>query len=345
MEIEKIKVSVILPVYNGEIFLREAVSSILTQTYSNFELIIINDCSTDGTANILKEFESDLRVRVIENETNLKVVRTLNKGIELARGDYIARMDADDISHPQRFKKQVDFLDENPQIDICGTWVQTIGTESKMMRAAIEHEHIKVRLFFLNPIFHPAVMFRRNSFASNKLVYDEQYTNAEDYGLWAKAIDIVRFANIPEVLLKYRIHNDNVSVFKESNKAVLDKIHFKIYADFLSKLHISFTQRELDMHRKLGMVQVGQLSQIELEEYFVWLKKLTIANNRVKYFNKACFSNVILSYMLYLIKQSASVKQAFKLAYKILGHLYHLNDCANFFLSRTRVKLLPAKSF
>ena len=188
-------------------------------------------------------------------------------------------------------------------------------------------------------------MFRKGSFADNGLTYDEQYTNAEDYGLWVKAIDKVKFANIPEVLLKYRIHDANVSVFKESNQAVLDQIHFEIYGWFLSKLRVDFSQRELIMHRKLGMVKVGPLQLLELEEYLTWLKKLTIANNAVQYFSTSYFSNVILSYILYLIKQTASVTQALKLAYKVLGHLYQLNDCANFFLSRTMVKLRPVKSF
>ncbi|MGY3211547.1 glycosyltransferase family 2 protein [Mucilaginibacter sp. HD30] len=345
MEIQKIKISVILPVFNGEKFLKEAVRSILNQTYTNFELIIIDDCSTDATPDILTQFNSDVRVRVIRNKANLKVVKTLNKGIQLSHGEYIARMDADDISHPERLEKQVAFLESNPTIGICGTWVETFGAENKVMRAAIEHEHIKVRLFFVNPMFHPSIMFRRDVLQANASVYDEQYTNAEDYGLWVRLIDKVKFANIPTVLLKYRIHDTNVSVFKESNKAVLDSIHFNIYSIFLNKLGINFSQRELIMHRKLGMVQVGHLQLLELEEYLIWLKKLTIANNNVAYFDKAHFGNVILSYILYVTKQTSSITQSLKLAYKVLGHLYEINDCANFFISRTKVKLRPVKSF
>jgi glycosyltransferase involved in cell wall biosynthesis len=334
----------VLPVYNAGNFLQEAVKSILDQTYTDFELIIINDCSTDNSAAILDRF-NDPRIRLFSNDTNLKVVKTLNKGISLARGKYIARMDADDISHPKRFEKQVAFLEQHSEIDLCGTWVQTFGSESNVMRAATEHEHIKVRLFFVNPMFHPAVMFKKDSFEKFGLTYDEHYTNAEDYGLWVKAIDALKFANLPEVLLKYRIHDTNVSVFKESNKKILDEIHYSIYTRFLKQLKVDFNDQELLMQRKLGMVNVGKLELNELEEYLLWLKKLTVANNADGYFDAGYFRDVIFSYILYLVKQTTTPVQAAKMAYKILGNFYNLSDAAGFFISRTKVKLQPVEKF
>jgi glycosyltransferase involved in cell wall biosynthesis len=337
-------ISVILPVFNAEKYLKDSIESLFAQSFSDFELIIIDDCSTDNSFEILEGF-SDPRIRLYRNDKNLRVVKTLNKGLELAQGKYIARMDADDIAHPERFQQQINYFDKNPDIDIVGTWVQTFGTENDIMRAAVEHEHIKVRLFFLNPMFHPAVMFKRESFLENDLWYEDYYNNAEDYGLWVKAIDKVKFANIPQILLKYRIHATNVSVLKASNKQVLNDIHFHIYQTFLRKLNVDATSQELDMHRKLGSVQVEFLTSPELTEYVQWLKKLTMANIEVKYFNQFYFSNVILSYLLYLSGKTDSRITAIKLIKEMMGDLFNIGDFTRFFISRTRNKLKPVNKF
>jgi glycosyltransferase involved in cell wall biosynthesis len=337
-------ISVILPVFNAEKYLKDSIESLLAQSFGDFELIIIDDCSTDKSFEILKTF-ADPRIRLYRNDENLKVVKTLNKGLKLAQSKFIARMDADDIAHPQRFEQQIKFFDKNPDVDIVGTWVQTFGTESDIMRAAIEHDHIKVRLFFLNPMFHPVVMFKRDSFLNNDLWYRDFYSNAEDYGLWVEAIDKVKFANIPQILLKYRIHATNVSVLKASNKQVLNDIHFHIYQTFLGKLSLSATSQELDMHRKLGSVQVGLLTTSELSAYVMWLRKLILANMEVKYFNQFYFSNVILSYLLYLSGKTESRITALKLIQEMVGNLFSISDCAKFLISRTRNKLQPVKKF
>ncbi len=123
------KISVVLPVYNSEKYIAEAVQSILDQTFTDFELLIINDASTDGTLQILESFKDD-RLKIINNPTNLKVVKSLNKGLELAQGEFIARMDADDIAYPQRFEKQIAYFKKYPQVDVCGTWVQAFGDDN-----------------------------------------------------------------------------------------------------------------------------------------------------------------------------------------------------------------------
>lgn len=339
------QISVILPVYNTEQYIKEAVESILNQTFTDFELLVLNDASTDKTLEILEQF-NDPRLKIITNEQNLKVVKTLNKGLAIAQGKYIARMDADDIAHPQRFEKQVHFFNKHPNIDFVGTWVQTFGSESNLMRAATEHEHIKVRLFFLNPIFHPAVMFKRESFEKYGFKYDEKYTNAEDYGMWVKAIDHIKFANIPEVLLKYRVHASNVSVIKASNRAVLDEIHYDIYKYFLKKLGISsYTQQDLLMHRKLGLVEVEALDLSQLNSYLQWLKKLVVANNQSKYFDKVFFNMVIMSYLLYVIRRTKPARPALQLGIKAFNSIFNVADLIRFVVNRTRVNLKRAKTF
>lgn len=338
------KLSVVLPVYNSEKYVKEAIDSIINQTFTDFELLLINDASTDGSLHVIEQYE-DPRIRIINNEVNLKVVKSLNKGLSLARGEFIARMDADDVAHPRRFEKQLDYFNKHPEVDLCGSWVQTFGSESKILKAATEHEHIKARLLFLNPMFHPAIMFRRESFERHNLRYDEEFTNAEDYGLWVNAIDKIRFGNVPEILLKYRVHDTNVSVLKESNKKVLDEIHFSIFSHFLDKLKLNYSEDELWMQRKLGLVDTGHLTFGKFNEYLQWLKKLVVANNSTAYFDKKHFRNVIISFILYLIRQTKSPIRAAGIAVAMFSGLYGYQDCFKFFSDRAKVRFAKAASF
>lgn len=163
------KVTVLMPVYNGEEYLREAIESILFQSFGNFEFLIIDDGSTDDSINIIASY-TDPRIRVITNGENIGIARALNKGIELARGKYIARMDSDDISLPKRFEKQVDFLDKNPEIGIVGSWIKTFGGRKTIILAHPCNPEM-VRIFFLfdSPLAHPTVMMRREFLKKNNL--------------------------------------------------------------------------------------------------------------------------------------------------------------------------------
>lgn len=297
------KISVILPVYNTEKFINEAVQSILDQTFTDFELLILNDASTDNTLSVLNQF-TDPRIRIISNEQNLKVVKTLNKGLDLAKGEFIARMDADDISHPQRFEKQLNYFKSHPDVDFCGTWVQNFGSEDLIMRAAFTHDNIKARLLFLNPIFHPSIMFKKEGFTKHDLRFDESFTNAEDYGLWAKAIDLIKFANVPEVLLKYRIHAENVSVLKSSNQSVLDDIHYRVYKEFFRKIGVKYNEDNLRMHRTLALVSFDKISLADFKSYLAWLDDIFDANLKSRYLSIPALANVITSFHLYLIRKA-----------------------------------------
>ncbi len=337
------KVSVILPVYNSEKYIREAVQSILNQTFTDFELLIFNDASTDNTLNILREFK-DSRIQIINNEVNLRVVKTLNKGLDLAKGEFIARMDADDIAHAERFSKQLNYFKNHPQVDFCGTWVQNFGAEDLIMRAAYTHDNIKARLLFLNPVFHPSVMFKRDSFKKYNLRFDESFTNAEDYGLWADAIDVIKFANVPEVLLKYRIHAENVSVLKSSNQGILDEIHFRIYSNFFRKLNVDYNQKDLVLHRKLALVSLGKITLNEFKAYLSWLNKLFIANSKSAYFDEKALANVIISFHFYLIRKVgfsfATIKALFSY-WKSFKTFYFIN----YFIDRFETKAKPVHKF
>ena len=200
------KVTVLMPVYNGEKYLEEAVESILSQTFRDFEFIIIDGGSTDGTPAILARYQqTDDRIRVYYQE-NQKLVASLNMGCQLARAEYIARMDADDVSLPKRLAREVNYLETHPEIGVLGTWMELINENSvpqNKVRVPTSPWLIGWSLIFANCMVHSSVMMRRD-IVEQLGFYRPEALQAEDYDLWARASPITKLANIPEVLLRYR---------------------------------------------------------------------------------------------------------------------------------------------
>lgn len=206
-------VSVILPAYNAESFITETIQSILNQTYQNFELIVINDASTDNTESAVNSF-NDSRIKYFANSTNLKLIKTLNKGISLSKGKYIARIDADDICHPRRLELQVTFLTNNPDIAVVGTDIYLIDKSGLVYGRGVSIEtrpnFIKWSLQRRCCLYHPSVMFNKQ-LVGTSLYYDEKFINAEDYELWLRLTSTFKIANIHKPLVFYRIHNASIS--------------------------------------------------------------------------------------------------------------------------------------
>lgn len=202
------KISVLMPLYNPEEeHLREAITSILNQTFTDFELLILNDGSKNNAEEVVLSF-SDKRIRYIKQD-NMGLASTLNKGVDLALSNIIARMDQDDIAHSDRLEKQFRFLEENPNISIVGSWIKHFP-KTKI---------VKVPAFpdltdFLNSCVmnHPTVMFRKSDFLKSDLRYNPELKTSEDYDLWTRAVRVLNFANLQEVLLDYRIHGGNMTV-------------------------------------------------------------------------------------------------------------------------------------
>lgn len=203
-------VSVILPVYNGSQYLREAITSILIQTYDNFELIIIDDGSTDISLKVAEEF-NDRRIILIRNTKNEGLISSLNKGINISKGEFILRMDADDIAMPERIEKQVNFMIDNNEVVVCGTWFEAFGNLNKIIEYPSDHEELYLNLLLTCPIGHPTVIIRSDVLKRNNLYYEEDYRHSEDSNLWVRISDFGKLANIPEVLLKYRTHEDQIT--------------------------------------------------------------------------------------------------------------------------------------
>lgn len=231
-------VSVLMPCYNAEKHVEQALRSIMNQTYDNLEIITINDCSTDKTREILISLaDIDRRIKVIDNETNLRLIATLNKGISLCNGAYIARMDADDISLPERIEKEVFFLEKNKDIDIVSTLFYAFPSSNPSKRSLHHNpskpEELQAYMLFKSGICHPASMIRKRVFTELGLKFENQYLHVEDYALWSKAIYKTKIANITEPLLLYRVHENQVSSLNEQLQTENKKLVFKIHCDHL----------------------------------------------------------------------------------------------------------------
>lgn len=210
------KVTVLMAVYNGERFLSEAVESILAQTFRDFEFLIINDGSTDRTRYILASY-NDPRIRIVDNEQNIGLTKSLNRGLALARGEYIARQDADDRSHSSRLEKQVSFMDEHPNVVLLGTQAVTIDESGirfrnkPMMNKATSALAIRWQLLFDSAFIHTSVMFRRRVIYDLLGGYDENLNKNQDMELWCRVAGKHEVANLPEILVEYRYTVDSIS--------------------------------------------------------------------------------------------------------------------------------------
>ncbi len=269
-----IKVTVLMPVYNGERFLREAIESILGQTFKDFEFLIINDGSSDNTVSIIQSYK-DPRIRLVNNERNLGLIATLNRGISLAEGEYIARMDCDDISMPKRLQRQMDLMGKKKDVGVCGTWSKLIGDSSgEMCIVPVDHNSIYCALLFESRMVHPSVMFRKSFLDKCEIKYSPEYVAAEDYELWSRAIRQTHFENIPEPLLQYRIHamSTNKRIMSEQLSSCM-----RIRIAQLERFGFKMTGAEVDLHQKISTLSffADKKFLVECEK---WLVKLLNAN-------------------------------------------------------------------
>ena len=206
-------ISVVMAVWNGEPYLRAAVDSILHQDFEDFEFIIVDDGSTDNTAAILDTYE-DPRIVRMKNDANLGLAKSLNRGLDAARGTYIARQDADDVSLPDRFAKQLKFLEEHQEICILGTGCRLIDDADRPGAISLQPQDdlaIRWQMLFANAFFHTSVMVRRSILEENGLRYDQTIRFSQDFDLWARTIEQANGANLSDPLVELRIHDDSVS--------------------------------------------------------------------------------------------------------------------------------------
>jgi glycosyltransferase involved in cell wall biosynthesis len=215
------KVSVVMSVYNGEKYLREAVDSVLGQTFRGFEFIIVDDGSTDRTWAVLQSYD-DPRIVPLRNEENIGLTQSLNKALAVASGEYIARMDADDVSLPERLEKQVAYLDAHPEVGLLGTWVEIMGERGErlsVLRRPMDPPFIKWSLLFDNYLFHSTVMYRRS--LVEKLGGYNTSRYAQDYDLWSRMSFETQIAKLPEALVRWRRHTAGITAQKLARQEAL----------------------------------------------------------------------------------------------------------------------------
>jgi len=264
---EKIKrgqlplVSIIMSTYNGSETILKSIESILKQTYRNIELIIVNDKSTDNTKDNISNFVNDSRLYVCNNSINIGLAKSLNKAIKKSKGFYIARMDDDDISHPDRIQRQVEFLQTNIDVDVLGTSARLMDSDMNFIKNHFPPENdkdIRKALCYSNPIIHPSVMVTKDFFAKSS-GYNESLRRKEDLDLWGKMAQTVKFYNLQECLIDYRVKPSKtlsavpVGIYIRIKNGLRLGCFFKatiwaiLYALIEVFRHIGYTQRH---HRK-----------------------------------------------------------------------------------------------
>ena len=205
------KVSILMPIYNTAPYLKEAVDSMLSQTFTDFELIALNDCSPDNAEEVLDGY-SDSRIVRYRGEKNVGLSNILNVGMEMARGNYIARMDSDDISLPNRLQVQVDYLVQHPEIDLVSVGMQLFGVKNEVWIRDPNPENVKINALFFSPILHASSIWRKESFEKHGLRFRQEMVPAEDYDMWTRAlVQGLKLVNLPEVLYQYRIYTSQAT--------------------------------------------------------------------------------------------------------------------------------------
>lgn len=298
------KISVIMSVYNEpEEWIRIAIDSILDQTFSNFEFIIINDNpDNQGNEKILKEFAiKDRRVVIITNDKNIGLTKSLNKGLQVAKGEYIARMDADDMSLPQRFERQVEYLDKHSEILCVGSWTGSIDDKGNRLenvgRYESDYRWVRVQFIQNSQISHPAAMFRR--IINNKLVqYDETVRYAQDYSLMVSILEYGEIANLPEILFCYRTSEIQITSSKRSEQQACA---FKAQKMAFSVLGMKASPQFIELFHQLTIRHdMNQSCDVVIDEF-----QRFFANNKVNKNNTLILGVIYGTFLSYFLNRNS----------------------------------------
>ncbi len=275
-----------MPVYNSEHYIREAIESILSQTYTDFQFLIIAAAATDQTISIINSYH-DPRINLIEKPKNTGYTKSLNLGLKKAKGKYIARMDSDDISLPERFEKQISFFEANPEYILCGTSYSIMDQDKKILLPET-NEKIRLNLLHSNCIAHPSIMLKRKILEKYSLQYNPEMEPSEDYDLWVRLLSKGKLHNLQEVLLKYRMHNSSVSR-KRIKEQEISAIEVKL--KLLQKVDIPFTQGDLNLLKRI--FQKYETLGLKDIESFKELRNKLATSNTSNFFEPVGFSNYL----------------------------------------------------
>jgi len=295
------RVTVLMPVYESAPYLREAIDSILGQTFSDFELLIMDNASTDDGPAIVASYQ-DPRIRYVRNEENLGLPASLNRGLKLAKGEFIARMDSDDRSVSDRLERQVSFLDKHSDIGICGGHIIKIMQGKRfLVKYPLSHEDIRVSLLFNSSLAHPTVMIRRSVLDEGRFSYSENIGNSEDYELWTRITAQVQSANLDRVLLEYRCHDSQLST---ENYFLNMWMRNQIHRRMLQLLISGFRDDEVWLHGRISRPHESiELDALEKKEQ--WLERLIQANEQKGVFDMTSMRRIFAQRWVFICSQAA----------------------------------------
>ena len=278
---ENVKISVIMSVYNGEEYLAEAIDSVLDQSFKDFELIVINDCSTDKTAELLEKYQAlDARVKVHTNEVNLRLPSSLNKAISLAEGKYIARMDADDICMPDRFEKQYAFMEAHPDVALSSCRFMTLKkgvVASGGCGGRTDNESIKAMLLVTNPILHPGIIAKAE--VIRELGYDKTFTCTEDMEIWSRFVTSGHKIELqPEYLMIYRLHDKQITeTTRERQRGEVKRLQKRYFGELLEEM----SEEQEDFYIN-GIYFCDNADVDKFCEFFKWLKAVNRKKGKIE---------------------------------------------------------------
>lgn len=312
----ELKVSVIMPVYNEAKNLSKSIESILNQTMKDFEFIIVNDIgSIDGSSEIIQDYaQKDQRVIFIQKKTGCRgVAASLNLGLHAAKGQYIARMDADDYSYPERFYKQVNFLDKNSDVVLCGSNYRVVTPAKKWVTSMEIHDDaIRAKLLFGSTFGHPTVMFRRAIFEQRQWYYDENVI-VEDYELWMRVVSKGKVANLPDVLLDYYTgFGSNVSDGKNVTfqKAACELIKVQLQ----NKLGIKI-ESYLDDVFYLGYIPVNFRKTLLMDVLRLY-EEIEMRNKLIRYCNPFILAQLLVQYWNQYVQMYMGTESEYILSFR-----------------------------
>lgn len=286
-------VSVILPVYNAGAVVKESITSIVNQKYRNLEIIICNDGSSDNSESVIKKF-NDPRIRYFHNNENKGLIKSLNASLKLAQGDLIARMDADDVAHPERIIRQVNYFRNHRDVAVAGTAMNKFGATAGRSRVTTDSDQLSAELLFRIPFNHPTVMMRRTVIEKYTELYDHRFPHAEDLELWHRLAPDFKFGNINYPLLSYRTHAQQVTSL---NAERLNTTVTVIMKTALQKL-TSVNENELHLH--MSIYRFDTLIDKPFQNYVEWLEKLYHSNSERKIFPVKTFEQVLAHKLNYI---------------------------------------------
>ena len=281
-----------MPVYNGRAYVAQAAAKHAgLRPARNFELLVIDDGSTDDTRQVVEGFR-DPRVLISENPQNLGLVATLNKGLSLSRGDFIARMDADDISEPDRLAKQVKYLIDHPEVDAIGGAIQYFGNFRRANTVVFptEHEDIRVALLFYCPLAHPTVMFRRTLIDRHLLRYSDEFRHAEDYHLWSNLLQHARAANLTDLLLRYRLHPKQV---RSRHADPQLEVAARVRKLLLTRGGVDWTDGDIELHESIVSGRFGH-NATYINRVGSWFNKLEQSNRTAGFWESQALHRLLV---------------------------------------------------